>query len=307
MAFDDGDKDISLISTDRLVFTSDNWDKPAYAIFAHDYKLQKEASARFKGFSGNIPLAWSITFFILAGLFIMFFLYHRVILPYPNSDESSKHTSASAIMREFIDTFVSFFKKPGIGVALCFMLLYRLGEAMLVKMSSPFLLDAREIGGMGLTTGQVGLVYGTVGVICLTLGGILGGLVVSKRGLKFWMWPMALCITLPHLAYLFLTFIENPSFLVINIAVAVEQFGYGFGFTAYMLYLIFVSEGKHKTAHYALCTGFMALGMMLPGMIAGWLQEAIGYQNFFIFVMICAIPTLAVIPFLKIPKEFGKK
>ena len=307
VTFKDGDKDISLVSADRLVFTSENWDKPAYAAFAHDYKLQKEANTEFEGLSGNIPLAWSITFFILAGLFIAFFLYHRFILPYPSTDKSSTHTSARFIMTEFIDTFVSFFKKPGIGIALCFMLLYRLGEAMLVKMSSPFLLDAREIGGMGLTTGEVGLVYGTVGVICLTLGGILGGLVVSKRGLKFWMWPMALCITLPHLAYLFLTFVEDPSFITINIAVAIEQFGYGFGFTAYMLYLILVSEGEHKTAHYALCTGFMALGMMLPGMIAGWLQEAIGYQNFFIFVMICAIPTLAVIPFLKIPKEFGRK
>jgi len=192
-------------------------------------------------------------------------------------------------------------------LAIAFMLLYRLGEAMLVKMSSPFLLDPREVGGLGLTTGEVGLVYGTVGVIALTLGGIVGGIAASRKGLKYWIWPMALCITLPHLAYLYLSWFMPESMLLINMAVAFEQFGYGFGFTAYMLYMIYFSEGEHKTAHYAICTGFMALGMMLPGMIAGWLQELLGYNHFFIFVLICAIPTLAIIPFMKIDKEFGKK
>lgn len=307
LSSDKGDKDITLLSADRLVFTAENWDQPAYLLFGHDYRLQHKASTSFKGLSGNIPLAWSITFFILSGFFIAIFIYHRFVLPRPDSDKSSNQTSASEIMREFGATFVSFFQKPGIGMAIAFMLLYRLGEAMLVKMASPFLLDAREVGGMALTTGQVGLVYGTVGVVFLTLGGILGGIVASRRGLKFWIWPMALSITLPNLVYLFLAWDMPDNFLIINIAVAIEQFGYGFGFTAYMLYLILVSEGEHKTAHYALCTGFMALGMMLPGMIAGWLQETIGYQNFFIWVMICAIPTLAIIPFLKIPAEFGKK
>ena len=187
------------------------------------------------------------------------------------------------------------------------MLLYRLAEAMLVKLASPFLLDTHEVGGLGLTTGQVGLVYGTVGVISLTLGGIVGGIAASRKGLKYWIWPMALSITLPNLAYLYLSWFTPESLFLINLAVAIEQFGYGFGFTAYMLYLIYFSDGEHKTAHYAICTGFMALGMMLPGMMAGWIQELIGYNHFFIFVMICTIPTLAIIPFLKIDSNFGKK
>lgn len=304
---DKGDQSIHLIEGERLVFTDANWDKPAYAVIQLDHKLQESSEAMFKGLSGNIPLSWSITFFVLAGLFVGFYVYHRFILPYPASDHASDKHTPKDILIEFGNTFVSFFKKKNIGVAIAFMLLYRLGEAMLVKMSSPFLLDARELGGLGLTTGEVGLVYGTVGVIFLTLGGIIGGIVASRQGLKFWLWPMALCITLPHLAYLFLSWAQPENLLIINIAVAIEQFGYGFGFTAYMLYLIYISDGAHKTAHYALCTGFMALGMMLPGMVAGWLQEIIGYHNFFIWVMICAIPTLAIIPFIKVDKHFGKK
>jgi MFS transporter, PAT family, beta-lactamase induction signal transducer AmpG len=257
--------------------------------------------------TGNIPLAWSITFFVLTGLFLFFFIYHRFVLPHPVTDKAVESRSASDIFTEFGLTFVSFFTKKGIGLAIAFMLLYRLGEAMLVKMASPFLLDKAVDGGLSLTTEQVGLVYGTVGVISLTLGGILGGILISRKGLKYWIWPMALCITLPHLAYVYLALALPHNFFFINAAVAVEQFGYGFGFTAYMLYMIYFADGEHKTAHYAICTGLMALGMMLPGMAAGWLQELLGYKHFFLLIMGLAIPTLAVIPFMKINPNFGVK
>lgn len=306
-SFGKGDKSISLLSGERIVFNESNWDKPAYLVVQLDYKLKDEVKSEFKGISGNIKLAWSITFFILAGMFILFFVYHRFVLPKPASDHATATHSATDILREFGRTFKSFFQKPGVALAITFMLLYRLGEAMLVKMASPFLLDAREVGGLGLTTGQVGLVYGTIGIIALTLGGIVGGIAASRRGLKFWIWPMALCITLPHLAFLYLSWFLPENLFLINAAVAFEQFGYGFGFTAYMLYMIYFADGEHKTAHYAICTGFMAMGMMLPGMIAGWLQDLLGYNHFFIWVMICAIPTLAVIPFMKIDKNYGIK
>jgi PAT family beta-lactamase induction signal transducer AmpG len=305
--FASGDKSISLVGGERFVFTTQNWNKPAYVVVQLDYKLREQVCSEFKGISGNIRLAWSITFFILAGFFTLFFVYHRFVLPRPSADHPTETNSAKDIFREFGRTFSSFFQKKNVGLAISFMLFYRLGEAMLVKMSPPFLLDARELGGLGLTTGQVGLVYGTVGVIALTLGGIVGGIAASRKGLKYWIWPMALCITLPHLSYLYLSWFTPENLFIINIAVAIELFGYGFGFTAYMLFMIYFADGKHKTAHYAICTGFMALGMMLPGMVAGWLQELIGYSHFFIWVMICAIPTLAIIPFLKIDKEYGIK
>lgn len=254
----------------------------------------------------EIPTAWSLTFFIMAGLFLAFFVYHKFVLPYPVTDFGKAVQTPKEVMQEFGNTFKSFFSKKGIVLALAFILLYRLSEAMLVKLAYPFLLDPREIGGLGLSTQDAGIAYGTVGVIALTVGGIIGGIVASQKGLKYWLWPMALSITLPHAAYLFLAIYQPVNFLWVNVAVFIEQFGYGFGFTAYMLYMIYFSQGDHKTAHYSICTGFMALGMMLPGMAAGWIQEQLGYVNFFIFILIATIPTLLIIPFMKIDKDFGR-
>ena len=257
--------------------------------------------------TGKIPLAWSITFFVMAGLFIAFMVYHRFLLPRPSEDGEREVHTPQMVLTEFGKTFRSFFTKKGIGLAIAFILLYRLAEAMLVKLANPFLLDAREVGGLGLSTQQVGIAYGTVGVIALTLGGIIGGIVASRNGLKYWLWPMALAITLPNAAYLLLSHYQPENFLWVSVAVAIEQFGYGFGFTAYMLYLIYFSQGDHKTAHYSICTGFMALGMMLPGMAAGWIQEQLGYEQFFVLIMLLTIPTLLLIPFMKVDSNFGKK
>lgn len=257
--------------------------------------------------TGKIPFAWSITFLILAGLFIGLCLYHKYILPVPKSDKAAATVTASTIFKEFFATFVSFFRKKQALVAILFMLFYRFPEAQLVKLVTPFLIDPREVGGLGLTTSEIGLVYGTIGIIGLTLGGIIGGIVAAHGGLKKWLWPMALAITLPDLVFIYLSSALPESLLIINVCVFIEQFGYGFGFTAYMLYLIYFSDGEHKTAHYAICTAFMALGMMLPGMIAGWLQEQLGYVNFFWWVMGCCLITLAVTGFLKIDPAFGRK
>ncbi|MTK51998.1 MFS transporter [Paludibacter sp.] len=306
-AFTKGDKSISIIGGERVVFSSENWDKPAYVVVQLDNKLNNTVKSEFKGVSGNIKLAWSITFFILAGFFIMLFVYHRFVLPKPDSDHSTAASSVRDIFKEFGRTFASFFQKPGVLLAIFFMLTYRLGEALLIKIVSPFLLDAREAGGLGLTTGQVGLVYGTVGVVALTLGGIVGGIAASRKGLKFWIWPMAMAITLPQCSYIFLSMFMPENFFFVNLAVAVEQFGYGFGFTAYMLYMISFADGEHKTAHYAICTAFMALSMMLPGLFAGWLQEQIGYQHYFLSVMLAIIPCYLAVSMLKIDPEFGKK
>lgn len=257
--------------------------------------------------TGNISRAWSITFFILSGLFIGLWLYHKYILPRPASDVKTNSNSSSGILSSFISTFRSFFKKEQAGIAILFMLLYRLPEAQLAKMGIPFLLDPVEQGGMGMTTEQIGFTQGTVGVIGLTIGGILGGIAVSRHGLKKWLWPMVWAISLPDIVYVYLSFFQQSGLPVINLCIFIEQFGYGFGFTAYMLYLIYFSQGESKTAHYAICTAFMALGMMLPGMIAGWLQETMGYRMFFIWIMICTVATFWVTSLLKINKEFGKK
>ncbi len=257
--------------------------------------------------AGSISTAWSITFFILAGMFLSLALFHRFVLPYPVSDKPTVSDVSHNVLKEFLNTFGSFFKRKEIGIILAFLLLYRFAESQLVKLVTPFLLDPRTEGGLGLTTSEVGIVYGTVGVISLTLGGLLGGFVISKRGLKFWLWTMVCVIHFPDAMFIYLSQFQPENLFLISAAVGIEQFGYGFGFTAYMLYMIMVSEGEHKTAHYAICTGFMALGMMLPGMFSGALQDAIGYQHFFLWVMISTIPGFVVAAFVKIDPEFGKK
>ncbi len=305
--FKRGNESLKLVAGDRMVFTSGNWNQTAWMVVQLDPKLDGPAVAYFEGRSGNIPLAWSITFVALAAMFLFFFLYHRFFLPRPDSDKPAVQGEGENLFSEFLITFKSFFQKDALGPALAFFLLFRLGESQLVKLASPFMLDSREVGGLGLTTGDVGLIYGTVGIIALTLGGILGGLLASKRGLKYWLWPMTLAINAPNLVYVYLSYFSPQSMWLISASVAVEQFGYGFGFTAYMLFMIYFAEGKHKTAHYALCTGFMALGMMIPGMVSGWLQEILGYEHFFIWVMICTLPGFLVLRYLKIDPAFGIK
>jgi PAT family beta-lactamase induction signal transducer AmpG len=256
---------------------------------------------------GNIAFAWSVTMSVLAGFFLLFFAYHKLILPYPAVDRPTLASASQGIWKEFAHTFGLFFKRKDIVTVLAFLLLYRFGESQLIKLVSPFLLDPLSKGGLGLTTSEVGVVYGTVGIFALTVGGLLGGYVVSKKGLKFWLWIMVFSINLPDAVFVYLSHVQPQNFFVINCAVALEQFGYGFGFTAYALFMILVSEGDHKTAHFAICTGFMALGMMLPGMFSGMIQDAIGYKNFFLWVLLSTIPGFLVAALAKIDPQFGKK
>ena len=307
VAFKHGDQSIKMVQGEqmpsRFEFTTENWNKPAFMLVAVDAKLKDETTATFEGLSGNIPLSWLVVFAFLSVFFLMVAIYHRWGLPHPASDHPAKNVTPKSIMREFGVTFKTFFTKKHAFVAILFMLLYRLPEALLVKIINPFLLDPIDKGGLGLTTGQVGIVYGTVGIIGLTIGGILGGIAAATGGLKHWLWPMVCAITLPDLVYVFLSYSQPESLLAINVCIFIEQFGYGFGFTAYMLYLIYYSEGEH----YAICTGFMALGMMLPGMMAGWLQETIGYRHFFVWTIICCLATFLVTAFIKVDPQFGKK
>ena len=260
----------------------------------------------------NIPLSWTITMLVTAVLFSLVTFYHLFAVPKPTSDKSTlaaDAATAGAIFREFGRTFATYFTKPGALLAIVFMLLYRLPEAFLIKMCMPFLVASKESGGLELSTAEVGIVYGTIGVIFLTLGGILGGLFASRIGLKKSIWWMAGCMTLPCLTFVYLAIAQPDNLFAISTAIAIEQFGYGFGFTAYMLYMMYFSEGEFKTSHYAICTAFMALSMMIPGMFAGYIQEAIGYTDFFWLVMICCFATVVVTIFAdrRIDPEYGKK
>lgn len=298
-----GDKSISLIEGGRFEFTEQNWNEPVKTVIQLDPKLRDSSTAIFVARAGNIPLAWLLTFLLMAILFILFFVYHKFALPVSEQDTSRKPES---FLKDYINTFVLFFRKKNIGLAIAFLLLYRLAESQLVKLASPFLLDNQEVGGLALTTGEVGFVYGTVGLIMLTIGGLLGGFLAAKDGLKKWIWFMIIAINLPDAVYIYLAHYQPDNFLVVNLCIGIETFGYGFGFTAYMLYMIYISEGDYKTVHFAITTGFMALGMMIPGMFSGYIQEFFGYENFFIWVLICIIPGFILLKFLPLDPEFGK-
>ena len=255
--------------------------------------------------TGEVTRAWTLVFLLLAAVFAVVALYHLFALPRPAADHTVKRGPNA--VAGFVAVFAEFFRKKNIGATLAYLLLYRLAEAQALKLVTPFLLDGREVGGLGLTTQQVGIVYGTVGVIALTAGGILGGLVISRCGLKRMLWPMIIIMHTPNLVFVLLALTQPGNLVVVGSALVVEQFAYGFGFTAYLLYMMMVAEGENKTAHYAICTGFMALGMMLPGMAAGWIQDLLGYVKFFAWVCVATIPSFIATALLKVDPAFGKR
>ena len=354
LGFSDGDESVKLIEGERFVFTADNWDRPFAAVVQLDKNLDTPVQATFRATSGNIPLAWSITFLVIAGVFLALMAWHLFALPRPAADaprtEGAGGLAGVAQYLVFLALFVAllavlivpmmiagivaprttgpwgrmfralpfsgsplanaittFFEKPEIGIAVAFVLLYRFAEGQVVKLVIPFLVDPVEAGGLALTTGQVGIAYGTVGVASLTVGGILGGILIARDGLGKWLWPMVAAINLPNAAYLILAIVRPEGLVAVNAAIAVEQFGYGFGFAAFLMVLIYIAEGESKTSHYAIGTGFMALGMMIPGMFSGWLQDLIGYQSFFTWVLIATIPSFLVAARIKIDPTFGMK
>ncbi len=252
----------------------------------------------------DVKTAWQITMALLALILIVVAIYHAFVLP--KEATSTNQLKAESTAASYFEIFKSFFRKQHIVLLVAFILLYRLGEAQLGKIASLFMLDDRSAGGLGLSTESVGFIYGTVGVSALVVGGILGGILVSRHGLKAWIWWMALAINLPDLAYIYMAYQQPENSLIIYSLVAIEQFGYGFGFTAFMMYLIYIADGHFKTAHYAIATGFMAMGMMIPGMFSGWIQEKLGYPHFFIWVMIATIPAFYVISRLPLDKNFAR-
>jgi PAT family beta-lactamase induction signal transducer AmpG len=257
--------------------------------------------------TGSFTSAWMLAFALMAGMLLLLGFYHRFVLPRPMVDRPRSAASPEVLTANFALTFVEFFRKPKIVILIAFLLLYRFGEAQLSSVSKFFLLDSRSQGGLGLTDNQYGWLYGIIGVAALLGGGLLGGLVVSRRGLKFWLWPMLLAIHLPDAIFIWFAWARPANLFVIGAGVAVEQFGYGFGFAAFMLYMIYIARGPHATAHYAICTGFMAAGMMLPGLWSGWLQEYLGYQNFFIWVILATIPSFLIATRIPLTAEFGRR
>jgi PAT family beta-lactamase induction signal transducer AmpG len=258
--------------------------------------------------TGQASSAWASVFAVLAVGFGLVAAWHLISLPWPERDRPSPRTGT--LLADFAAVLLAFFRRPGIVQVLAFLLLFRFAEAQLLKLVTPFMLDSREAGGLGLRTQDVGLAYGTLGAIAVTLGGLAGGWVISRGGLRRLMWPLVICMHVPNVVFVALAAWQPTSLALVSAAICVEQFGYGFGFAAYMVFMLMVAEADdnpHKTAHYALCTGFMALGVMLPGMAAGWLQELMGYTGFFIWVCVATIPSFLAVAAVRIDPAYGRR
>ena len=257
--------------------------------------------------SGNGQTGWSATFAITGAIMLALYLYHKKAVPSPASDTARTTSSIKDAFSNYGDIISSYFQKPGIWQALLFLLLFRFPEAQLAKMGKLFLMDSAAQGGLALDKGEIGLIYGVIGIIGLIIGGIVGGICISRKGLKYWLWPMVVAISLPDAVYIYMSSALPQDMTVISSCIFIEQLGYGFGFTAYTLYMIYFAQGKYPTAHFAISTAFMSLGMMLPGMFAGKLQESMGYENFFIWVTACTLITFIVSALVKIDPNFGKR
>ena len=268
--------------------------------------------------TGDVRIAWSMAMALAAVCFTLLAAYHAVALPRPSADadmsgtgltddSGTRRRSWHSELEDWKRVFRSFFTRPGIRTILAFLLLYRFAEAQLVKMVTPFLLDARDRGGLGLSTSAVGIAYGTVGVAALLIGGVLGGLAGARWGLKRVLWFCVAALHVPDAIFLVLAYLQPHDLGLVSAALALEQFGYGFGFAAYILYMLMIADGPHKTAHYAIATGIMALGMMIPGMASGAIQEALGYRGFFVWVIVSTIPGFVVPALVKIDPEFGRR
>jgi MFS transporter, PAT family, beta-lactamase induction signal transducer AmpG len=302
-----GTKDIDIPKgrADRFEFTDANWNKPEAIIIKVNRNLTETTTSGFLITAGNIAFSWVAALGLLGVFLLLLAVYNKFIMPHPAENNEGK----SEGLKAFIEVWNSFFSKPGVIPAVLFFLLYRLGESQLVKIATPFLVDSRSSGGLGLTSAEYGIVYGTIGIIALTIGGILGGVMAARYGLKKLIWPMALALNVPSAVYIWLAYVQPmPGDISIYLSVGIEQLGYGFGFTGYMLYMLhYVGDSKYKTAEYAIGTSLMAFGMMLPGMISGKISELLGYEHFFIYVMICTIPGMAMIYWLRIDPQFGLK
>ena len=256
---------------------------------------------------GNDTIAWSATFAVTGIIMLVLWLYHTKAMPRPDKDTSGNTKSIKDVFRNYGDIIKTYFQKPGIVQAILFLLLFRFPEAQLGKMSKLFLMDPTNLGGLALDKGDIGFIYGVVGVIGLIIGGIVGGICISRKGLKYWLWPMVIAISLPDAVYIYMSMLQPDNLYIVGSCIFIEQLGYGFGFTAYTLFMIYFAQGKYPTAHFAISTAFMSLGMMIPGMFAGQLQEKMGYENFFIWVTACTVITFVVSALIKIDPNFGKR
>ena len=242
----------------------------------------------------GVATAWMVVMFLYGVMMVILGLYNRAVLPdNENNTQPQNLKEGLAILK---DVIITFFQKKNIWYSLCFIVFYRFAEGQAIKITPLFFKAARSEGGLGLTTSQIGLLYGVFGSLAFVIGSIAAGYFISNKGLTRKS-LLILCsfFNIPFLAYAYLAVYIPDNVMVIGIAVAVEYFGYGFGFIGLILFIMQnMAPGKYKMAHYAFGSGLMNLGFMVPSMISGFVSDYLGYKDFFIWVLISTIPAFII-------------
>lgn len=307
------ESDFSIANAERLVFTEDNRALPKVAAVYPGANLSDGSLAGFRVDSGNFVMAWMVALGAVGALYFVLSFWHLFFLPVEPVRKAC-HMPPAEIYREFGQAFGTFFSKKAIVPALIFILFYRFAESQLLKVGSAFIIDPLATGGLGLSNSEYGMVYGVVGVCSLVGGGLLGGWALSKHGLRFWMLPMALALNIPDAVYLYMSHFQPSELWPVYVSIAIEQFGYGFGFASFMLFMVWFADdsGKYATSHFAIMTGLTALGTMLPGAASGWIQQVPcqkSYVLFFVWVLAATLVSLAatLIACRVVPVSYGRK
>ena len=251
--------------------------------------------------------AWMIIMAMLCGSMVLLGIYHIFMLPSTPQKKGENSRNARQVMRELIGVLTDFFRKSHIVYYLLFIILYRFAEGFVMKIVPLFLKADRAMGGLGLSEKEIGLYYGIYGAAAFVLGSLLAGYYISARGLKKTLFSLCCIFNLPFVVYALLATFQPESHVLIAGGIVFEYFGYGFGFVGLTLFMMQqVAPGKHPMAHYAFASGIMNLGVMLPGMMSGWVCETLGkwfdkpggYEPFFIFVLIATIPAFLMTYFV---------
>lgn len=243
---------------------------------------------------------WGVAFGVCSVILVVCLLFHMWYLPRPPKPEITGGETLT--FGQFSRVFTTYFNQPGILAIVVYILIFRLGDALMLKMAQPFLLDGAGAGGLNISTADVGIIYGTVGTLFLLAGGILGGVVVARDGLKKWLFPTAVVQNGAILLYWLLAVLK-PEIVWVYVVNSIEQFAYGLGVAAYTVFLLTTVKAEYRAAHYATATALMALGVMLPGAASGFLQGWMGYPTFFLFSFFASIPGIITIFFLPLKDE----
>ncbi|MEW6004398.1 MAG: MFS transporter [Stygiobacter sp.] len=306
LKFVDGDNKFKVIEGNTLKFTSLNWNKPAFAVIQIDSNVTNKTIATFSAGVEKFSFGWTITFGFLSLIFLLLFVFHKFILPYPSNDEALIEKKNTTVGKEFFRSFARYFEKKKIILIILFFILYLFGHSQITKVLPQFLTDDKIIGGLYLQNYIVKIIKG-ISTITFALGSLIAGFIIYKKGLKSLMMIFTLMMNISLAVYIYLSWFLPNNFWIVTSLIGFENLCYGFGFSLILMYILNVSEGNYPSSHFAISFGFMSLGILLSEFSSLIIKDSFGYKYFFIWVLISTIPSFILVKLIPIEYNFGKK